>query len=104
MKVYVDEMPKDCLDCPCISECYYCNLLHDTVDFDGVPRNCPLQSLVEHDQQVEKNLIDKMANLAGDYWSQPYVDEDIIMTGDDFAALLKQLKKGDADNGKTIQG
>lgn len=25
MKVYVDELPKDCIDCPCESE-YYCNI------------------------------------------------------------------------------
>ena len=28
MKVYVDELPKDCIGCPCESE-YYCNLLKE---------------------------------------------------------------------------
>ena len=66
MKVYVDEMPKDCLDCPCISGCYYCNLLHDTVDFDCVPRNCPLQSLAEHDKELKDHIYDlsnKLLNI-----------------------------------------
>lgn len=114
MKVYVDEMPKNCNDCQfLVFVAYhqngflhrerYCPLRKDG-NCNCSKENCPLQSLVEHDQQVEKNLIDKMENLAGDYWSQPYVDEDTIMTGDDFAELLKQLEKGDADNGKTIQG
>lgn len=59
MKVYVSELPKDCIDCPCESE-YYCNLLNEDVGclkWGEIHKDCPLQSLTEHDKQVRKELI-----------------------------------------------
>ena len=58
MKVYVDELPKDCIDCPCESE-YYCNLLNEDVGcckWGEIHKNCPLQSLSDHDKQVRKEV------------------------------------------------
>ena len=71
MKVYVDELPKDCIDCPCESE-YYCNLLNEDVGcckWGEIHKNCPLQSLSDHDNQVRKEVVEdikerlKKANL-----------------------------------------
>lgn len=71
MKVYVDELPKDCIDCPCESE-YYCNLLNEDVgccEWGEIHKNCPLQSLSDHDNQVRKEVVEdikerlKKANL-----------------------------------------
>lgn len=68
MKVYVDELLKDCIDCPCESE-YYCNLLHEDVGclkWGEIHKNCPLQSLVEHDKQVRKEVLDKLCDMLSD--------------------------------------
>ena len=60
MKVYVDELPKDCIDCPCESE-YYCNLLNEDVGcckWGETHKNCPLQSLADYTKQVRKEVLD----------------------------------------------
>ena len=60
MKVYVDELPKDCIDCPCESE-YYCNLLNEDVgccEWGEIHKNCPLQSLADYTKQVRKEVLD----------------------------------------------
>ena len=71
MRIYVDELPKDCIDCPCESE-YYCNLLNEDVgccEWGEIHKNCPLQSLSDHDNQVRKEVVEdikerlKKANL-----------------------------------------
>ncbi len=74
MKIYVDELPKDCIDCPCESE-YYCNLLNEDVGcckWGEIHKNCPLQSLTDYTKQVRKevlDIIDKKFNCCG------YVEE-----------------------------
>ena len=60
MKVYVDELPKDCIDCPCESE-YYCNLLNEDVgclEWGEIHKGCPLQSLADYTKQVRKEVVD----------------------------------------------
>lgn len=62
MKVYVDELPKDCIDCPCESE-YYCNLLNEDVgclEWGETHKNCPLQSLADYTKQVRKEVIEEI--------------------------------------------
>ena len=62
MKVYVDELPKDCLDCPCESE-YCCKLLNDDVGcckWGEIHKNCPLQSLSDYTKQVKKELVQEI--------------------------------------------
>ncbi len=62
MKVYVDELPKDCIGCPCESE-YYCNLLKEDIGcckWGEIHKNCPLQSIAKHDKQVRKEVIDEI--------------------------------------------
>ena len=65
MKVYVDELPKDCIDCPCESE-DYCNLLNKGVDYckwGEKHKDCPLQSLSDYTKQVRKELIAKVYEI-----------------------------------------
>ena len=60
MRIYVDELPKDCIDCPCESE-YYCNLLNEVVGcckWGEIHKNCPLQSLADYTKQVRKEVLD----------------------------------------------
>lgn len=62
MKVYVDELPKDCIDCPCESE-YYCNLLNEDVGcckWGEIHKNCPLQSISDYTKQVRKEVCEEI--------------------------------------------
>ena len=64
MKIYVDELPKDCIECPCESE-YYCNLLNEDVgclERREIHKNCPLQSLADYTKQVRKEVCEKIRN------------------------------------------
>ena len=64
MKIYVDELPKDCIDCPCESE-YYCNLLNEDIgccEWGEIHKNCPLQSLADYTKQVRKEVCDEIRN------------------------------------------
>lgn len=63
MRIFVDELPKDCIDCPCESE-YYCNLLNEDVGcckWGEIHKNCPLQSLADYTKQVRKEVCDGLA-------------------------------------------
>ena len=46
MRIFVDELPKDCIDCPCVG-CYKWSERH---------KNCPLQSLADYTKQVRKEV------------------------------------------------
>lgn len=62
MKVYVDELPKDCIGCSCESE-YYCNLLKEDIGcckWGEIHKNCPLQSIFDHDKQVRKEVVEEI--------------------------------------------
>lgn len=62
MKVYVDELPKDCIDCPCESE-YYCNLLNEDIGcckWGEIHKNCPIQSLSDYTKRVRKEVLEKV--------------------------------------------
>lgn len=109
MKVYVDELPKSCGKCPCI-DFGHCNLTEknivDEIFDDKRPKNCPLQSLTEHDKQIRKEVVQEIREIAGDYWTIPlgkFVDvcgEEIsaCLAGDDFDEILDQIEG--RENGK----
>jgi hypothetical protein len=86
MKVYVDELPKSCVDCPCY-DCEWgdCNLedinLMSTNDFSRYEQrhqDCPLHSLAEHDKakdhQIE--LLNKGWEKLKEYVKADYLKED----------------------------
>ena len=53
MRIYVDELPKDCWDCPMHDgENGQCKMLVCYTDY--IPKNCPLQSLSDYTKQVRK--------------------------------------------------
>ena len=66
MKVYVDELPKNCLECPCRSD-IWCNIEHYYIG--NMDKVCPLQSLSEHnkakDHQIE--LLNKRWELLKEF-------------------------------------
>ena len=62
MRIYVDELPKDCIDCPCESE-YYCNLLNEDVgclEWGEIHKGCPLKTLADHTKQVRKEVCEEI--------------------------------------------
>ena len=97
MKVYVDELPKDCIDCPCESE-YYCNLLNEDVgclEWGEIHKNCPLQSLADYTKQVRKEVCEKIRTFAYDTFKEfGYFDET------DLEHILDQIQ-GEIKNAET---
>lgn len=60
MKLYVDEFPKSCWDCPCHKgDNGLCKLLQEYTDY--VPKSCPLQSLADYTKQVRKEVKEEIA-------------------------------------------
>lgn len=61
MKVYVDELPKDCWDCPMHDgENGWCKMLVCYTDY--IPKDCPLQSLSDYTKQVRKKVCEEIRN------------------------------------------
>ena len=72
--IYVDELPKSCIDCPCESESY-CNLLNIGIDIREhiVTPNCPLKLITDRLAEERKKVVqelkswcDKNFNWIGD--------------------------------------
>ena len=83
MKVYVDEVPKDCFECPCfegIETPAFCPCRLDFIENDKVQNYhkfdecndniCPLKSLSEHDNQVRKEVCEKIRKFAYDTFKE----------------------------------
>ena len=82
MKVYVDEMPKDCLDCPCESE-YYCNLLNEDVGYlkyKEIHENCPLKLLNDYERQIKNELYEKIKSEV-----KKLIDKDFSLCNHEYA-------------------
>ena len=59
MKIYADELPKHCGECPCLEKGFAnCNLTKKSVFHeycsDTRPTDCPLQSIADHDAELLK--------------------------------------------------
>lgn len=96
MKVYVDEFPKDCIDCPCESE-YYCNLLHEDVGclkWGEIHKNCPLQSLSDYTKQVRKEVCELVRVKADDKYFEMGDDGEIPCGWVISEEKLKQIEQG----------
>lgn len=96
MRIFVDELPKDCIDCPCESE-YYCNLLNEDVgccEWGEIHKNCPLQSLTDYTKQVRKDVCEKIKNLGEPFpykqGSEPYM---WIISQKDLDNILEEYKE-----------
>lgn len=68
MKLYVDELPKSCLECPCFNKvngrCQIDNLYMDT---DSEPIECPLQPLSDYTKQVRKEVCEELRKTLFEY-------------------------------------
>lgn len=102
MKVYVDELPKNCYDCPCMD--YHegvCQVTNQSLCFNYGENHCPLQSLSDYTKQVRKEVCEEIKDLAGNYFELPYCDNcgetlfalsDVVLTGSDLTEILDQIQ------------
>lgn len=92
MKVYVDELPSCCEDCVCHNGVNgRCKLLHRTT-FDIPPKDCPLQSLADHEKQVKKEVCEQvkteLLDFSHEYWRVFKQNGKQYMTDDDIEEKL----------------
>lgn len=111
MKVYVDEMPKRCSDCPCFQDDIEWNCgIDDGTNYyfldeiDGGA--CPLHSLTDHDQQVRvderRKVVEEIrpqlykhfnVNSLEEYEKLPLLNS--LFTLDVVTEILDQVEKGE---------
>ena len=109
MKVYVDELPKDCIDCPCESE-YYCNLLNEDVgclEWGEIHKGCPLKPLADYTKQVRKEVCEEIRKTLFEYLKVNSMEElenlsllDSTLTYDVITDKLDQIQ-GETKNAET---
>ena len=59
MRLYVDDLPKDCWDCPMHDgENGRCKMLVCYTDY--IPKDCPLQSIFDYTKQVRKEVVGEL--------------------------------------------
>lgn len=102
MEYFVDEMPKDCIDCPCESE-YYCNLLNEDIgccEWGEIHKNCPLQSLTDYTKQVRKEVCEKIKKQIFNHFNVKNMEEyenlsliDSLFTADAVIDMLDDILK-----------
>lgn len=97
MKVYVDELPKDCIGCPCESE-YYCNLLKEDIGcckWGEIHKNCPLQSISDHDKQVRKEVVEEIKERLKKANLEIMSPIDLYSYTDNFLYPVEKERKGE---------
>lgn len=73
MKIYINKLPKNCLNCPCHSRDFEegdrCNLgafNYNTCDYDKIDednykhKDCPLIDIKTHDREIVKEVCEKI--------------------------------------------
>ena len=105
MRIFVDELPKDCIDCPCESE-YYCNLLNEDVGcckWGEIHKNCPLQSLSDYTKQVREEVVEKIKEKFNDtlkhhFCPNPSSVDFITLCISEVEEFLEQVKGENNEN------
>ena len=79
-ELYVKEMPKSCLDCPCFDDCrIQCNITYNDLEYiyksdkDKGNKDCPLKSLHDHDKELVAKVLESVKNEA---YKDGFCDED----------------------------
>ena len=95
-KVYVDELPEDCTDCPCydfdIGGCQ-CKDPHFTYQSIDRFKGCPLIDIKTHDRELVKEVCDKIARNV----RVRKIQEEWYAFETDLRAVLDQIQK-EAEN------
>lgn len=84
-EIYMKKLPKDCRECPCNNDIFYCNLLKEEISPVADKRcdNCPLKSLYEYKSQIFREITDNMTihisynqgTETTPYISKPYISK-----------------------------
>ena len=108
MKVYVDELPKSCIGC-CFECSAFCCINNNYVidDYFKKTKNkdCPIQSLSDHDKQVRKEVCEEIRKEIFEYLKVNSMEEledlsllDSTLTYDVITDKLDQIQ-GEDKNG-----
>lgn len=106
-KMYISNLPKSCSECPCthedFAECNWCQVfdnglltfIPDEIYSKERLKNCPLQSLKQHDRELVKEVCEKIKEQLGFIVDgQERIVCDGSMTGDKtILAVLNQMQK-----------
>ena len=108
MKVYVDELPKSCRDCPCMESdgygFYTCllyykkhEMLLDCEDYkeDSRPNECLLQSLSDYTKQVRKEVVQEIRKKLPDFiynFQEPETPRTKVVELEDIKYILDQIQ------------
>ena len=107
-KVYVDELPESCINCPCcscdlkpefikIGHFMYCNLLKQAFRFKEERKklkDCPLIDIKTHDRELVKEVCEKIRKTIA---STVDLAESNQQIKDQFHIILDQIQK-EAEN------
>ena len=95
MKVYVDELPKSCGDCEFCKQTeyysYYCDKLHIKLGYFNKEKDCPLQTLADHEKQVRKQVCNE---IGGEIYTQMIVYGKELRYSD-LNLILDKIEKGE---------
>ena len=101
MKVYVDELPKSCEECPFFDlKDGYCSQQEMHLDFEfrkdtGIDVDCPLQSLADYTKQVRKKVCEEIRKMLPNYiysFQEPEVPRTKVIELEDVKYILDQIQ------------
>ena len=100
MKVYVDELPKDCWECPCFRNDidFPCGLGDGTQDYfldeiDG--GKCPLKSLADYTKQVREEVVNEIREKVKGTIIVDLKTDGNLTTGLTLEKILKEVEQGE---------
>lgn len=76
---------------PCIET--ICNIMNDLKR----KNDALIKKLKTARKEERKQVCEEIKDIAGNYFMQPYADEDVVLTGDDFAEIIERAEKGEAE-------
>ena len=112
MKIYVDEMPKSCENCPFCEyfdkdahgkgrhevACFLAGTCENILFGNKIsPKNCPLESIADHDKKVKDKLLEDVWEIMEKITFDWYEDDDNInselyIDADDIADILTDFE------------
>ena len=103
MRIYVDELPNNCSDCPCYDYEYSCCNVTDidlciTDNFSRYEqrhKNCPLLSLADHTKQVRKEMVEEIKKKLPDFiynFQEPETPRTKVVELEDIKYILDQIQ------------
>ena len=119
MKIYVDELPKCCKECPFMIDRGECNSsrlrfeenfvncdcrLNPNIGYIGItkPHSCPLETTQSLKQQVREEVVEKIKNRLAEQRTKMQNDThcypQTVVCWQDIVAILDQVKGENNDN------